>query len=168
MNKEIVETVDTDTKKKKKQHNMLLANGITHANNNSSTDLKMLDAFLENEKQIKKEEPWSKLDKTDKLKKLITYADKYKTDNNLTEEEHNKLLVFFKDCLDRKKLQRVKDVSYDKETGKIKDIPALTFAKLNTHFTLKNIDKRVSTIKSLTPKKNNTLKNKDNEDEDEI
>jgi len=166
MSNEIV-TTEPITKNGKKNHNMLLANGIvTQANNKSSTDLKILDAFLENEKQIKTEEPWSKLDKTDKLKKLIIYAETYKQENNLTVEEYAKLTVFFKDCLDRKKLQRVKDVLYDKENGKIKSIPALTFAKANNHFTLKNMDKRVSTIKSLTPKKNNTLKNKDGSDEE--
>ena len=166
MSNEIV-TTETSGKNGKKKHNMLLANGIvTQANNKSATDLKILDAFLENEKQIKTEEPWSKLDKTDKLKKLVIYAETYKQENNLTVEEYAKLTVFFKDCLDRKKLQRVKDVLYDKETGKIKSIPALTFAKANNHFTLKNMDKRVSTIKSLTPKKNNTLKNKEDSDDE--
>jgi hypothetical protein len=33
--------------------------------------------------------------------------------------------------------------------------------KASKHFTLKNIDKRISTVKSLTPKKpNGTIKNK--------
>ena len=63
--------------------------------------------------------------------------------------------------LDKKKLQRVKDVIYDKVVGIIKDIPALSYTKQTKHFTLKNIDKRVSTLKSLTPKKaQGTIKNK--------
>ena len=63
--------------------------------------------------------------------------------------------------MNRKKLQRVKDVIYDKENGQIKEIPALQYTKANKHFTLKNIDKRISTVKSLTPKKpNGTIKNK--------
>ena len=53
------------------------------------------------------------------------------------------------------------DVIYDKDTGIIKEIPALTYTKSTKHFTLKNIDKRVSTLKSLAPKKTNgTIKNK--------
>jgi hypothetical protein len=66
-----------------------------------------------------------------------------------------------RDSLDRKRFQRVKDVDYDKSTGKIKDIPALFFNKSTNHFTLKNIDKRVSTLKSLPPKKGikGTIKN---------
>ena len=71
------------------------------------------------------------------------------------------MVTFLKDCLDRKKLQRVKDVIYDKTTGQIKDIPALSYTKSNKHFTLKNLEKRVSTLKSLAPKKTQgTIKNK--------
>ena len=80
------------------------------------------------------------------------------------------LASFLKDCIDRKKLQRVKDVVYDKTNGSIKEIPALSYTKANKHFTLKNIDKRVSTLKSLAPKKTqgtikNKNKNKTNKDE---
>ena len=71
------------------------------------------------------------------------------------------LVLFLKDSLDKKKLSRVKDVIYDKENGVVKEIPALLYTKSNKHFTLKNIDKRVSTLKSLAPKKGNgTIKNK--------
>ena len=78
-----------------------------------------------------------------------------------------KLINFFKDCLDRKKLQRVKDVTYNKDTGEIKDVPALYYNKPTNHFTLKNLDKRVSTLKGLTPKKKiGTAKNIKNIDSD--
>jgi hypothetical protein len=69
------------------------------------------------------------------------------------------LVVFLKECLDKKRLQRVKDVDYDKITGELKDIPALAYNKSAKHFTLKNLDKRVSTLKSLPPKKVTTMKN---------
>jgi hypothetical protein len=128
--------------------------------NNSSADLADLDKFLENEKNFNSNEPWSKLDKTAKIKKLVIFANKYKIEHELSDEEHIYLINFFRDCLDKKKLQRVKDVNYSKETGEIKDIPALFFNKTNNHFTLKNIDKRVSTLKGLAPKKKQgTIKN---------
>ena len=96
-----------------------------------------------------------------KTKKLIEYVDVYKKDKKLDEEETKNLVSFLKDCLDKKKLQRVKDVIYDKITGSVKDIPALYYTKSNKHFTLKNIDKRVSTLKSLAPKKTQrSIKNK--------
>jgi hypothetical protein len=138
--------------------------------NNSAAGLANLDKFLENEKTFNSNEPWSKLDKTAKMKKLIIFANKYKIEHDLSDEEHVFLINFFRDCLDKKKLQRVKDVNYSKETGEIKDIPALFFNKTNNHFTLKNIDKRVSTLKGLAPKKKQgTIKNirlKDDSDVD--
>jgi hypothetical protein len=126
-----------------------------------SNDLSNLEKFLENEKNNNKNEPWCKLDKTIKTLKLLEYVNIYKIENNLSEEESNLLITFFKECLDRKKFQRVKDVIYDKTTGLIKEIPALTYVKTTKHFTLKNIDKRVSTLKSLPTKKTSTTtKNK--------
>ena len=119
-----------------------------------------LDNFLETEQKNNKLEPWCKLDKTTKLKKLVVFTEQYTMQNNLNEEEKNILTNFFKDCLDRKKFQRVKDVIYDKEHGLIKSIPALTYSKLTKHFTLRNMDKRVSTSKSLAPKKTQTIRNK--------
>jgi hypothetical protein len=122
--------------------------------------LASLDEFLENEKVTNSSEPWSKLDKTAKLRKLAYFACHYKTEHNLSEDECHQLSAFFRDCLDKKKLQRVKDVIYNKETGEITEIPGLFFNKPSNHFTLKNMDKRVSTLKGLTPKKKQgTVKN---------
>ena len=134
----------------------------------SSGDLSKLDKFLENEKITNSNEPWCKLDKTAKIKKLMLFANNYKISNNLSTDEFNQLIIFFKDCLDKKKLQKVKEVNYNKDTGEIKDIPALFYNKPSNHFTLKNIDKRISTLKGLTPKKKQvTVKNiKPKEDSD--
>ena len=119
---------------------------------------------MENEKINNNNEPWCKLNKTVKTKKLIDFVDSYKKDKNLDEEESKLLVTFLKDCIDRKKLQRVKDVSYDKSNGVIKEIPALTYVKSTKHFTLKNVDKRVSTLKSLSVKKaQGTIRNKVND-----
>ena len=105
------------------------------------------------EKATNLNEPWCKLNKTIKTKKLIDFVETYKQTAELDEEEQALLITFFKDSLERKKLQRVKDVVYDKVNGQIKEIPALTYIKASKHFTLKNMDKRVSTLKSLAPKK---------------
>ena len=138
-----------------------LQNEFSRSESKSSIDLENLDKFLENEKITNSNEPWSKLDKTAKMRKLTLFADNYKGVNELTDVEYDRLISFFKDCLDKKKLQRVKDVNYNKDTGEIKNIPALFFNKSLTHFTLKNIDKRVSTLKSLSIKKvQGTVKNK--------
>jgi hypothetical protein len=149
------------------KYKSMLMNGIAWPEKKNASDLINLDKFLENEKITNSNEPWSKLDKTVKTKKLILFAEKYKADNALSEDEYSKMIVFFKDCLDKKRLQRVKDVVYDKETGTINDIPALHYNKPTTHFTLKNVDKRVSTTRSLAPKKaigRGTIKNITNDD----
>ena len=149
------------------KYKSMIMNGVPWPESKSSTDLANLDKFLENEKITNSNEPWSKLDKTAKIKKLSIFAENYKNNNNLSEVEYQELIAFFRDCLDKKKLQRVKDVNYNKETGEIKDIPALYFNKPTHHFTLKNIDKRVSTLRGLAPKKKQgTAKNIKSNDSD--
>jgi len=145
------------------KYKTMLLNGVQIPETKSSNDMTNLDKFLENDKNNNVNEPWCKLNKTIKMKKLQEYVSIYKENNNLCDDEAELLITFLKDCIDRKKLQRVKDVIYDKENGRIKEIPALHYMKTNKHFTLKNIDKRVSTLKSLAPKKTaqGTIRKKD-------
>jgi len=158
------------------KYKTMLLNGNPMRETKSSNDLSNLEKFLENEKNNNNNEPWCKLNKTVKTKKLIDFVDLYAKDKNLDEEESKLLVTFLKECIDRKKLQRVKDVSYDKSNGTIKEIPALSYVKIAKHFTLKNLDKRVSTLKSLSVKKAqgtirnkiiNSTKNDDNSESDE-
>lgn len=171
MSKEM-QTTDCNELKTLKYKSMVL-NGIEWPENKKSSDLVNLDKFLENEKITNSNEPWCKLDKTAKIKKLIIFANNYKITNNLTDTEFELLIAFFKDCLDKKKLQRVKEVNYNKDTGEIKDIPALCYNKPSNHFTLKNLDKRISTLKGLAPRKKigtvkhiKTKENSDSENDD--
>ena len=157
----INEKVEECLELKNIMYKTMLINGNPLPETKSEKDLSNLDKFLESEKINNVNEPWCKLNKTVKTKKLVDFVEKYKNDNNLDNEETKLLTSFLKDCIDRKKLQRVKDVVYDKTNGSIKEIPALSYTKANKHFTLKNIDKRVSTLKSLAPKKGQgTIKNK--------
>ena len=116
----------------------------------SNNSLDNLEAFLENEKQCGPADAWCKLNKATKLNKLTEYAVGYVEANEMTADEHALLIAFFKDCLERKKLQRVKDVNYDKTVGVVKDVNALVYA--NGRFMLKNIDKRASALSSLKTK----------------
>jgi len=140
------------------KYKSMLLSGNAVPETKSSTDLSNLEKYLEEEKTNIQNEPWSKLDKTIKTRKLMTFAVHYAKEKNLNEDEELLLVAFLKDCLDRKKLQKVKDVEYNKETGVVTNIPALFYTKSNKHFTLKNMDKRVSTLKSLPPKRG-TAKN---------
>ena len=123
------------------KYKTMLLNGAPSNETKSSNDMSNLEKFLEAEKTNNGNEPWCKLNKTSKIKKLSEYVENYSKTNSLDEEEIKHLTAFLKDSLDKKRLSRVKDV------------PALAYNKSTRHFTLKNIDKRVSTLKSLAPKK---------------
>ena len=143
------------------KYKTMLLNGSLLHETKSANDLSNLDKFLENEKKNNINEPWCKLNKTLKTKKISEFIEIYKKEKDLNDEEVINLTRFLKDCLDKKRLSRVKDVVYDKINGIVKDIPALTYTKSTKHFTLKNIDKRISTLKSLAPKKvHGTIRNK--------
>jgi hypothetical protein len=150
---EVSEDVEECIELKNIQYKTMLLNGKPIKETKSANDLSNLEEFLENEKNNNQNDPWCKLNKTMKLKKLIDYVRIYKAKNMLDDGEETAMEMFFRECLEKKKLYRVKDVSYNKETGVILDIPSLVYAKTNKHFTLKNTDKRASTINSLTPKK---------------
>ena len=102
-----------------------------------------LDKILENEKQHNKADAWNKLDKNAKLVALHEFAG-----------DDGALKTFLDTCVQLNKLNKVRDVSYNKETRKITGIPALTHNPTTRKYTLKNMDtKRVSTLKSLPPRR---------------
>ena len=132
-------------------------NGLYPPSTSSSThemNYNMIDALLETEKQRNKTEAWNKLDKTQKTLNLHAFAEKYGKEHGLPMKEIKHLKSFFSDCLDKAKLQKTKDVVYDKEARELSSIPALHFNVDKHNFTLRILDtKRVSTLKSLTPKR---------------
>jgi hypothetical protein len=114
----------------------------------------MIDTLLETEKQRNKVDNWNRLDKTTKIQKLHSFAEKYGREHSLPSKDVRSLKSFFNDALEKKKLQRTKDVIYDKELHEISSLPALHFNVATRAFTLRILDlKRVSTLKSLTPKR---------------
>ncbi len=118
------------------------------------TNYAEIEEMLEQEQQKNKAEAWNKLDKTLKIQKLHAFAEKYGKEHTLPVKEIKHLKAFFVDCLDKGKLQKTKEVAYNKETREITAIPALHFHSYTKMFTLRNLDtKRVSTLKSLTPKR---------------
>ena len=119
-----------------------------------------IDNILENETQQNKNDSWNKLNKTIKIQKLHEYANKYGTEQKYSQEDINKLKIFFVESLERGKLFKTKEVNYNKSNQTIIDIQGLFYNSNNHKFTLKHIDtKRVSTLKSLTPKRPNTNTN---------
>ena len=145
------EKKDDDNKLMYKYKNILTIQ--PQEDNNTNNSINKIDEMLETEKKNMNSEPWNKLDKRLKIQKLHAYAEKYGKENALPAKEVKALKTFFSACLTKDKLAKVKDVDYDKETGVISNISSLAF-NITTHaFTLRNIEKKVSTLKSLTPKK---------------
>ena len=142
-----------------KYKNMLLSNNKEINKNNTQTTI---NDFLDRERANNKKETWNRLDKTIKLKKLQEYCIRYGKENNLAQAKIESLSQYLKNCLDRKRFERVKDINYDKENEIIKSIPNLLYNKQSKRFTLKRSEKRVSTLKSLGPsrKRNPTNKTK--------
>ena len=133
---------------------MLDPNMSTTPTYTNAVNMNAIDALLETEKQKNKCDSWNKLDKTVKTQKLHAFAEKYGREHNYPSKDIKSLKAFFINCLEKAKLQKTKDVVYDKDTGEITSIPALFFNSASHTFTLKIIDtKRGSTLKSLTPKR---------------
>ena len=121
------------------------------------SDISDINKLLEMEKQNNKNESWNKIDKSMKIQKLHVFAERYGKENSLPMKLVKCLKVFFSECLDNNKLSKSKDVIYDREKHEITSIPLLTM-NANKNFTLRQNEKRQSTIKSLTPKRM-TVKN---------
>ena len=136
---------------------MLPSSSATTITPSSHSTVDSIDKILEKEKQNNKNDTWNKLDKTVKIQKLHSFAEKYGRENGLPVKEIKNLKAFFVECLDKGKLQKTKDVIYEKEGNEIMSIAALFFNTDKKNFTLRIMDsKRVSTLKSLTPKRNTT------------
>jgi len=122
--------------------------------NNNEDSYNALDRLLEKEKNSNKLDNWNKIDKTVKTQKLHQFAERYGKEHKYPIKDVKALKTFFVDCLEKNKLKKTKDVVYNKEKGQITSIPALHFNSNSHSFTLRIIDtKRVSTLKSLTPKR---------------
>jgi len=119
----------------------------------SSNNIHDINKLLENEMANNKKSVWVKLDKKMKTQKLHSYAEKYGKEHSLSMKQVKQLKIYFSLCLDQQKLQKTKDILYNKDTGEITNIPVLFFNIQTNNFTLKQCDKHVSTIKSLTPKR---------------
>ena len=140
--------------------------------NTSATDsISNVEKYLDHERSRKTTDLWGKLDKTVKLSKLNTFAQKYIHDNGLPESELTQLVTFLTTCIDHKKIVKTKDVVYDKVSGMIISIPILTHVTSGSitsssssslslpattgsgsspiKFTLRRCEKRPSTLKSL-------------------
>ena len=139
-----------------KYQSMLLSNNFNTPETLQS-NINDLDELMKLQSMKSLNKPWSKLDKLSKLKRIYAYVESIQELHSLNDDEVKGLKKYLKQCFERKKLQRVKDVTYDKSVGTILDIPGLVINKaLARKFTLKQVDKKGSTLKNLTKIKKRT------------
>jgi hypothetical protein len=134
-----------------KYQTMLLNSNSKIVSNKTNSD--NLDEILKNETDRNRKKPWSKLGRSTKIKKFHEFVDEYSKEQSLNCEEKTQLLAYLSKSLDRKKLQRVKDLTYDTKTQKIKAIPGLVFNKNKRKFTIRRVDRKRTTLKGLAPPK---------------
>ena len=141
-----------------KYKNMLLSNNNKEINKNNTQTT--INDFLDRERAKNQKDTWNRLDKTIKLIKLHEYCIQYGKINDLAQAKIEHLCQYLKNCLERKRFERVKDINYDKENEIIISIPNLSYNKQSKRFTLKRSEKRVSTLKSLGPSRKRNPVNK--------
>ena len=124
-----------------------------------------VDKMLEKERFDNKSEKWNRLDNSVRIEKLFEFADtrfealfleQYRSSND-REEGIRRLKDFFESSLKKKKLLKVKEIVYNRELGRIEQIPSLQYHIDNDFFYLKNNNtmdgNHISMTKSLTPKR---------------
>jgi len=156
--------------KQKDDKNIKYTNILLNQNSNNKDEPSTMEAIkfdqivsMQNKNIEKnKNKTWSKLDKMSKIEKLKQYTDVYSEEHNLSSPRKNQLHKYLRECLDRRKLNRVKDVIYDKDSGEIKDIPGLSWNTNVLRFTFKSREKKDSTMKNLTRVKKRTKEKKNN------
>lgn len=127
-------------------------------NNKNNVSLKHVNDMLESEKCDTKLS-WSRLNKTNKIKKIEQYIDSLKEKRDLSIDDIKDIKKYIRKCFDRKMLSKAKQICYDKNKEIITDIPSLIiFDKTacldgeapKKRFTMKLQDAKNSTLKNLS------------------
>jgi hypothetical protein len=118
------------------------------------TNEEKINMFLSMDMEKNKKGVWSKLSKTEKVKKIKNYV---KTtllkEYNLTETEISTATKFFSLLMDRKKLSKNNELIYNQEVGLIESIEGLSFNIETRKFTI-NCEKpapKKKTVKNIAP-----------------
>ncbi len=110
-----------------------------------------VNAALETEK-TDKPDTWNKLPKSDKAMCLNTYVSNVlSSEYELCDTEITSTKEYLRSAIDRKKLHKNKDVVF--ENGELSKVNGLVFNKQTRKFTIKDSEKKQSTLKNLAPTK---------------
>ena len=152
-------TDDSCQELKNIEYKTLLINGNNITSQLRDVSNNSIDIMLDRETKLNKSLLWNKVDKTNKIKIFTKYVEHLAIKHILNNEEKDKILKYLIDCIDKKLLLKYRDVNYDKNSGELIDIPNLCFNELTREFSLRKSDKHVSSLRSLAPIKNKTVKN---------
>ena len=124
----------------------------------NETSVDDLNDFLIQEMNENKKQPWNKLSKTDKLKKINTYIQNVLViQHGLNDEEIQNTYKYMLTLLDRKKMSKNSELDYDEESGIINHIHIVVFNPQTRHFTL-NKDFKANSKKKYPIPKTKTVK----------
>tara|TARA_X000000950_G_C13488229_1_gene486664 strand:- start:80 stop:550 length:471 start_codon:yes stop_codon:yes gene_type:complete len=132
------------------KYKTMLLSGNKKTLNTIINDISNLDIILENETENSKKESWNRLDKSAKMNKINEYIKTLTPTYKLTKAEIETLRTYLSTNLDKKNLQRNKDVTYIKDSGILESIPSLHFNNNTRKFTLRKQSQQ-SALKSLGP-----------------
>ena len=125
----------------------------TNIESSLDTNEEKINMFLSMDMEKNKKGVWSKLSKTEKVKKIKNYI---KTtllkEHNLTDGEVLNATKFFSLLMDRKKLSKNNELIYNQEGGLIESIEGLIFNPETRKFTI-NCDKpaaKKKTVKNIS------------------
>ena len=126
-----------------------MINTGTNLENNVDTSEDTINNFLNMDIESNKKGMWSKLTKTEKIKKIKSYInDKLKPEYKLTDEEVATTLKIFNLMIERKKLSKNTELSYNQDNGLIEQISGLTFNTETRKFVInQDINKNSKTKK---------------------
>jgi hypothetical protein len=127
-----------------------MINTGTNLENNVDTSEDTINNFLNMDIESNKKGMWSKLTKTEKIKKIKSYInDKLKPEYKLTDEEVATTLKIFNLMIERKKLSKNTELSYNQDNGLIEQISGLTFNTETRKFVINQDTNKNSKTKKI-------------------
>ena len=134
------------------KYRTLISTG-TNIESTVDTSEEAINNFLNMDIENNKRGIWSKLTKTEKTKKIKNYVNNVlKPEYNLTEEEMATATRFFNITMERKKLSKNNELTYNQDEGLIEQIGGLNFNTETRRFTISaELSTRKKTKKIIQP-----------------
>jgi hypothetical protein len=134
------------------KYRTLISTG-TNIESTVDTSEEAINNFLNMDIENNKRGIWSKLTKTEKTKKIKNYVNNVlKPEYNLTEEEMATATRFFTITMERKKLSKNNELTYNQDEGLIEQIGGLNFNTDTRRFTINaELSNRKKTKKIIQP-----------------